>query len=139
MAQLRMLEFDRIDTLEFPDPDLSYTIGPLHKIEEGKVVHELSPFPTALSYIDELASSLAGKHNEPLSNCYIPPDANRPPLYHIFHIASSPPNDLEFPQYNQLPELDRITWDTLPAELQKVFTAYGSNNIPSVNAVPTRA
>ncbi|KAK0450014.1 hypothetical protein EV421DRAFT_1295977 [Armillaria borealis] len=54
-----------------------------------------------------------------LQSCYIPPDPNRPPLYHIFHIASSPPDDLEFPQYNQLPELDRVTWDTLPSELQK--------------------
>ncbi|KAK0204626.1 hypothetical protein DFS33DRAFT_1321669 [Desarmillaria ectypa] len=54
-----------------------------------------------------------------LQSCYIPPDPNRPPLYHIFHIASSPPDHLEFPQHNQLPELDHITWDTLPAELQK--------------------
>ncbi len=59
-----------------------------------------------------------------LQSCYIPPDPNRPPLYHIFHIASSPPDDLEFPQYNQLPELDRITWDTLPSELQKVSISF---------------
>ncbi|KAK0444257.1 kinase-like domain-containing protein [Desarmillaria tabescens] len=64
MAQLCVLEFDSIGTLEFPGSDLSYTIGPLRKIEEGKVVHEIGPFPTALSYINELASSLADKNNE---------------------------------------------------------------------------
>ncbi|KAK0444238.1 uncharacterized protein EV420DRAFT_1751871, partial [Desarmillaria tabescens] len=59
MAQLHVLEFS--------GSDLSYTIGPLRKIEEGKVVHEIGPFPTALSYINELASSLADKHSEPPS------------------------------------------------------------------------
>lgn len=64
MAQLRVLEFDRIGELEFPGPDSSYTIGPLRKIEEGQVVHEIGLFPTALSYINEFASLLIDKYTE---------------------------------------------------------------------------
>ncbi|PBK71474.1 hypothetical protein ARMSODRAFT_955247 [Armillaria solidipes] len=67
MAQLRTLEFDRIGALDFSGPDLSYTIGPLRKIEEGKVVHEIGPFPTSLSYINELASSLLDEHGRSTS------------------------------------------------------------------------
>ncbi len=67
MAQLRTLEFDRIGALDFSGPDLSYTIGPLRTIEEGKVVHEIGPFPTSLSYINELASSLLDTHGQSTS------------------------------------------------------------------------
>ncbi|KAK0481310.1 hypothetical protein IW261DRAFT_1470164 [Armillaria novae-zelandiae] len=64
MAQLRVLEFDRIGELEFTGPEGSYTIGPLRKIEEGQIIREIGPFPTALSYINEVASLLAEKNNE---------------------------------------------------------------------------
>lgn len=64
MAQLRVLEFDRIGELEFPGPDRSYTIGPLRRIKEGQVVREIGPFPTALSYINEFASLLIDKYSE---------------------------------------------------------------------------
>lgn len=67
MAQLRTLEFDRIGALDFSGPDLSYTIGPLRTIEEGKVVHEIGPFPTSLSYINELASALLDTHGQSTS------------------------------------------------------------------------
>ncbi|SJL09232.1 uncharacterized protein ARMOST_12608 [Armillaria ostoyae] len=62
MAQFRTLEFTQIGTLEFSDCDgSSYTIGPLREIKEGKVVHEIGPFSTTLSYINELSSALLAK------------------------------------------------------------------------------
>ncbi|KAK0468666.1 hypothetical protein IW261DRAFT_1021178 [Armillaria novae-zelandiae] len=64
MAQLRVLEFDRIGELEFTGPDRSYTIGPLREIKDGEVVYEIGPFSTALSYINELASLLIDKYTE---------------------------------------------------------------------------
>ncbi|KAK0186531.1 hypothetical protein F5146DRAFT_1142905 [Armillaria mellea] len=61
MAQL---EFDHIGPLEFCGHDLSYTIGNLRKINEGKVVHEIGPFATTLSYINEFASSLLDEQGQ---------------------------------------------------------------------------
>ncbi|KAK0235183.1 hypothetical protein EDD85DRAFT_938439 [Armillaria nabsnona] len=76
MAQLRTLEFDRIGALDFSGPDLSYTIGPLRTIEEGKVVHEIGPFPTSLSYINELASALLDTHGQSTSEPSLLPDSS---------------------------------------------------------------
>ncbi|KAK0475895.1 hypothetical protein IW261DRAFT_1609948 [Armillaria novae-zelandiae] len=41
MAQLHTLTLDHIGVLELSGPDLLYAIGPLRKINEGKVVHEI--------------------------------------------------------------------------------------------------
>ncbi|KAK0186536.1 kinase-like domain-containing protein [Armillaria mellea] len=62
MAQFRTLEFTQIGTLEFSGCDSSsYTIGPLREIKEGKVIYEIGPFSTTLSYMNELSSTLLAK------------------------------------------------------------------------------
>ncbi|KAJ3562709.1 hypothetical protein NP233_g9408 [Leucocoprinus birnbaumii] len=37
----------------------------------------------------------------------------------VVHIAASPPDNSEHPQWNQSPALDSLTWDVLPSELKK--------------------
>lgn len=39
---------------------------------------------------------------------------------HLLHIAASPPDNAQRPQYNTLPHLDSVSWDSIPAELRKV-------------------
>ncbi|KAK0475899.1 kinase-like domain-containing protein [Armillaria novae-zelandiae] len=59
MAQFRTLEFTQIGKLEFYGcVSSSFTIGPLREAKEGKVVYEIGPFSTTLSYINTLSSAL---------------------------------------------------------------------------------
>lgn len=41
-------------------------------------------------------------------------------ISHLLHIAASPPDNAQKPQYNNLPHLDSVNWDSIPAELRKV-------------------
>lgn len=48
-----------------------------------------------------------------------PQKDNRSIVFHLLHIASSPPDNAQRPQYNTLQHLDSVTWDTMPTELKK--------------------
>lgn len=50
----------------------------------------------------------------------------KPPICHIVLISSSNPGGPKTPLHNRLPELDEITWETLPAEIKKVRMQPGS-------------
>ncbi|TFK66292.1 hypothetical protein BDN72DRAFT_844507 [Pluteus cervinus] len=43
----------------------------------------------------------------------------RSDVFHLFHIAASPPDTTKHPQWNSTPHLDSITWDDLPLELTR--------------------
>lgn len=45
--------------------------------------------------------------------------------FYLFQVAASAPDASIHPQCNDCPDLDNITWDTLPAELQKRKIHYG--------------
>lgn len=44
----------------------------------------------------------------------------RPYVSHIFHIASVAPDASLYPQWNDSPVLDSVTWEDIPTELKKV-------------------
>lgn len=51
-------------------------------------------------------------------------------ISHLLHIAASPPDNAERPQYNNLPHLDSMTWDSIPTELRKVSKIPWTRGIP---------
>lgn len=57
-----------------------------------------------------------------------PRDTNQPEkppgtrVYHMLHICAAKADDSTSPQYNSDPDLDSTNWETLPAELKKVYS-----------------
>lgn len=49
-----------------------------------------------------------------------PQKDNRSLVSHLLHIAASPPDSAQRPQFNTLHHLDSVSWDSIPAELRKV-------------------
>src|ERR1700761_9210202 len=40
--------------------------------------------------------------------------------YHLWHFAAGQPDDAKHPRWNRSPDLDSLTWKTVPTELKKV-------------------
>lgn len=46
------------------------------------------------------------------------------PIFYLIHIASSGPDKMIKPAFNNNPAFDNVTWETLPAEISKVCLIY---------------
>ncbi|KAH6913241.1 hypothetical protein BKA70DRAFT_717198 [Coprinopsis sp. MPI-PUGE-AT-0042] len=79
----------------------------------NKGLASLEALVAAVELFDDLDQSHKG---DPTAN---PPQAPRRVIKHIIHVAAAWPDGASVPSHNHDPNLDEVTWDTLPAELKK--------------------
>jgi hypothetical protein len=80
---------------------------------------EVLSFAAALSMSHLTSRRAAIRHPQGLQP--LPP--NKTYVCHLFHIAASPPDNAERPMWNRDPRMDRVGWDSLPAEFRKVHSS----------------
>ncbi|KAG8900304.1 hypothetical protein FRB99_006124 [Tulasnella sp. 403] len=101
---------------EWQDNPIEYGLGATNRASESGMA-VLEGLVAAVEMCDILSSETLKQTRRAHSNTTTPPTA--PPIFRIILIGSDPPGGPKTPMYNNNPELDDVTLDTLPAELIK--------------------
>lgn len=62
--------------------------------------------------------------NKPLADSSSTPSM----LYHIFHVAAYPPDSARHPVWNNNPEFDHVSWESLPSNFSQVSFSVDDRN-----------
>ncbi|KAG8213163.1 hypothetical protein J3R82DRAFT_11572 [Butyriboletus roseoflavus] len=83
----------------------------------GRGLSALEGLVAAIELFDLLVTSTNSAANH--AQTQSPQKENRSLIFHLLHIAASPPDNAQRPQCNTLQHLDFVNWDSIPTELKK--------------------
>ncbi|KAF9243561.1 hypothetical protein BU15DRAFT_43066 [Melanogaster broomeanus] len=85
----------------------------------GRGLSALEGLVAAIELFDILMASSNLTVNHAQTQSQTSQKDSRSIVSHLFHIATSPPDNAQRPQCNTLQHLDSVTWESIPTELKK--------------------